>query len=81
MKVRATIEVVEVAESLGDVSAMYGQCGFTGLCQKCKDDGDVVGCGRRYQYSIMKGQPDGPFTLRLSNGTVIVGDDVEMVEE
>lgn len=80
MRVRATLTVAEVLQSLGDVTTFWAFCGRDALCPKCRKEGNTRGCQRRFRSDIIRGEADA-VRLALPDGTMIVATDVELLEE
>ena len=81
MKVRATLEVDEVTQSLGDKTPIYNTCGSPlGICEECLEANRLAGCGNLYTVDMIAA-PEGPTLLSLPVGIAIPATDVKVLLE
>lgn len=82
MKIRATLDVVEISQDLGDVRFLWANCGGDELCHFCREKGNVQGCRRQFQLqdTVIRGEASEFFYLTMPDGTIILATNVKLLE-
>ena len=77
MKVRATLDVVEATQYLGEYTATWAICRSALLCPECREEKNLQGCQKRFRDTIVCAPVDEFFDLTLRDGTIVQATDVE----